>query len=380
MSKILFIGASTGIAVTLFGCGGGDDSTTSTTNADSTTTSAGSATTTPVPTGLICNADADKCAADLNVHYNGFDEKDEKSAMGVAIRGRARFDENAQWFFCTGKCFQQNNSAPYPDCYTAAGLINHKIMQTEGGQIPSASNSKSASDAFFARYPVLLVFQPENALTRFTKCAWQFDGSAFTRSNGGCGMGASGQTCKEPTSAYNDKCVDDPTKWADETCATTMTAYCDEQTPGYSTNCFWKGPAWASPVNPGAKPDFDYSDFDQNNEIRKMLVNRLGHQDGETSDKLPLLEYWDEITMDGRIIQHFIDTDGIASVLAAIAFTKGNSDAIDQVSQVEAQKFVDYYSKQSKVNLPLLALDTAWKIGSDGGPFTVVKPKAAVTV
>jgi hypothetical protein len=327
---------------------------------------------------LLCADSEKECVADLNKLYLGFDEANDASPLGVPIRGRPRFDAGGEWYYCTGQCFDNDGKQPaQPDCYTAAGLINHKIMTTADGKLPTLQNSKSGRDSFFARYSVLIVLQPQTALTRFTKCAWQFDGAAFNRQNGGCGSGALQNGCKDPESSYNDQCHDDKSRWADESCPYTMKAYCGNASVGYETNCFWKGPAFGSPVYPGAKPDFDFSGFAHNNEIRSMMKNRVSgkHQDGTTDNGLPLREYWNEITMDGRIIQHFEATRGLNSVVAAVAFVRGNGEGLDEESQHEAQKFQDHF-KQLGSHVPLLVLDADSDQGT--GPFKTLSVESVL--
>jgi hypothetical protein len=327
--------------------------------------------------GLLCQADAAACAESLNSAYAAFDEANENSPLGVPMRGRARFDPDGQWYYCTGQCFEQGGIAQ-PDCYTAAAVFNHKVIVTKDGQLPSATNSQSGSNSFFGRYPVLIIMQPSTTLQRLTKCAWQFDGAAFNRQNGGCGSNT-GKKCGDPQSAFEDKCPEDPSKWADETCASTMEAYCGNESVTYETNCYWKGPAFTSPAYAGAKPDFNFADADSNNQIRAMLKNRVsdGNQDGTTTDGLPLLEYWNEISLDGRIIDRFIETQGPQSVIAAFAFARGNGDAIDATSQAEAQKFQDYFKNSSQVTIPLLAIDT---ISGGDTPFSFIAVGDSVVV
>jgi len=322
--------------------------------------------------GLICTDGASGCAADLNAHYSGFDESDDQSSLGVPMRGRqSGFDAEGKWFFCTGQCWDSHGKgSAQPDCYTAAALVNHKMMVTKDGQLPSKSNSQSRDNAFFARYPVQVVLQPATALTRLTKCAWQFDGAAFNRLNGGCSSPSPEVLCNKSTSAFGDRCPGNESQWADETCDWTMKASCKYRTQNpsvdYRDNCFWTGPSWTSPVHPDAKPNFDYSQFEANDDIRSMMKNRVTHQDGRTDDGLPLREYWNEITMDGRIIQHFSDFHGVQSVVAAFAYVKGSGWA-----KGEAKKFQDWFKQKNDITIPLLALDTTWKAGSGPGPFTL---------
>jgi hypothetical protein len=376
MSQLFVSAAAAGAAIVLHGCGSGDETTT-TSSTDPWGPSTGPVTDTTTPagpteapiTGLVCTDSEEACVSDLNKLYAGFDETNDASPLGVPIRGRQSFSDGGEWFFCTGQCYDNSGQQPaQPDCYAAAALINHRVMTTEEGQLPNMRNSKSGENAFFARYPVLIVLQPETALTRLTKCAWQFDGAAFNRQNGGCGNGAKANLCKDPESAYNDKCPDDQSRWADESCAFTMEAYCNNASVDYGTNCFWKGPAFRSPVYPGAEPDFDFSDFARDDEVRQMLKNRVSddHQSGTTLDGLPLREYWNEITMDGRIIKHLEETEGVRSVIAAVAFVRGNGDELDANNQRMAQQYIDHFKNQS-VDVPLLVLDTDSAEGT--GPF-----------
>lgn len=364
LSKALASAAVACVAIVLHGCGDSSNSTTPAPTPDPASSSdKTTATTTAVPLmGQICQDGEDECVTQLNALYGGFDEGNDASPLGVPMRGRSSFTDNGTWYFCNGQCHNGQ-----PDCYTAAGLINHKVMITEDGKIPNLLNSQSKENAFFARYPVLIVLQPETVLKFLTKCAWQFDGSAFNRQNGGCGMGGPAD-CKDPGSGFQDKCSDDESSWADDSCPSTMKAYCGNASVEFGNNCFWKGPAFRSPVFPDAQPDFDFSDFPSQDELRRMMMNRVSdnHQDGSTEDGLPLLEYWNELTLDGRIIKHFEETTGLGSVIAAVAFVRGNGADIDAESQKQAQMFVDHFKSQ-QVEMPLLVLDTAAAPGE--GPF-----------
>merc|ERR1712217_628414 len=99
-------------SIALHGCGGGG-------GGDTTTLKNWA-----VDSPCVGDGNITECVKYLNEQYLGFDEKNDKSPLGVTIRGQPRFDE---WLWCGGKCF-----SGHPDCYTPGSLLNHKIMLCQG--------------------------------------------------------------------------------------------------------------------------------------------------------------------------------------------------------------------------------------------------------
>lgn len=227
--------------------------------------------------------------------------------------------------------------------------MNHKMMITA-----------KDTPRFVMDLPVFIIFQQEAAEEKLIKCAYQYDGAAFNRNNGGCGVGES-QDCDDPLSAYNDRCPDDKSKWADETCPSVVKQWCGQEPQ--ATNCFWRGPAWFSPVHPGASPDF--SSLNRVNELRNMTLQRVASQSSSVSGFQPgSTEFWNEIAMDGRILTQLLEADA-TQVIAAFGYDKSNS-----IGKTFAQQFNDELFEQYKVRVPLIAMDKTVFVGQGGvGPF-----------
>jgi len=351
MIKYLVVALTVGVAMTLLGCGGsgGEESGK---NATATATIMASTTSLPSANATACDSgNAGQCAQWLNALYMGYDENNANSPLGVSLRGRPRFDQDGQWFFCNGKCFKGQ-----PDCYTASALINHKIMITKDSKLKLVMDD-----------PVYIIFKPEAAEKHIIKCAYQYDGAAFNKRNGGCGMGGP-NVCTDPTSAYMDQCPDDKTKHGGKDCPTDMESWCGTKTVDYPSTCFWKGPAFDSPAWPDAKPDPNPLP-DNQIELRKMMNQRIKSQsqDKHTNDKLyTLTEYWNEITMDGRIIQRYLDKDP-TEMIAAFGYYKGNKAA-----QAFAQQFNDDLKKKHGKSVPIVTIDMVTPVTSGKGPFGTV--------
>jgi len=287
--------------------------------------------------------------------YKGFDQYDASSPLGIPIRGRPRFDDGGEWYYCTGECYNGQ-----PDCYVAAALLNHNIIKTVNNTIASQ---------FVDRYPVLIILQPKTTIEMLTKCAWQYDGAAFLRQNGGCGRGGSAD-CNDPLSGYNDKCPSNQEAWADGNCQETLNEWCGTNKVNYPQTCYWKGPAFSSPAGPGAQPMTDFSG--EPNELREMMLQRCETQvEGSTGDNIPLREYWNEITMDGKVIDQLMKKKP-SDVIAAFGYVKGSG------ANGDAYKFQEHY-KTDDQTIPVLEFDTTtWVIDTPDGPF--VRPTSALTV
>jgi hypothetical protein len=340
----------------IFGCqghfgeptGGDPDSPTSEPTTIETTTT----TTWTEPDSFVCKEGNDAACADyLNAVYMSYDEANPSSALGVPMRGRPGYE--MPWYYCTGECHEGQ-----PDCYVPGSLLNHRLMISKNNTMQAIMVNK-----------VYIIFQPVTALKKLIKCAWQYDGAAFGRNNGGCGNGAPSSDCDDPTSAYNDMCPEDPSKFADGDCPSVLTVSCANRKTDYPENCYWKGPAWYSPVYPGAEPDL--TRLDEVNEIKEMLSQRMASQsfDVSTSDGIPLTEYWNEINIDGRILGKLLAEDA-SQVIAAFGYIKGDDGARGSAGEYNNRLYEQYQKK-----VPVISMDLTVDI-SKTGPFGVGEAQA----
>jgi len=364
---MLVVGAlSLVLAVSLMGCGDVPTTTTTTkttsTTTSKTTTTHSTTTTTSkhikVPDSPCKEGKDAECAEMLNQRYMGFDENNASSPIGVTLRGRGGFEE--AWYWCTGKCH-----GGQPDCYTAGSLVNHKIMLTKEHTLKPMMNMG-----------IYVIIQPFAADHVVTKCAYQYDGAASKKLNGGCSQGApDGGSCDlKKDSAFTNLCPEDRSKHANaDDCPSVLEKWCGQKEVNYPDTCSWKGPAWSSPTYGGAKANI--SKLDTENELHKMVKQRLKTQtkDGPTTmcGKQTCTEYWTEMTMDGRLIDALMNQHP-SDVIAAFAYDKGN-----KAHQILANLYNEQLYRDKNAKVPIISIDMNVNVEKQG-PFGIAEGSTAV--
>lgn len=354
------------VGTSLQGCGGGGGGGSSPTPAPPAPTPSG-----PhydVDSPCVVDGDIKACVKYLNDQYYGYDETKADSPVGVTIRGQPRA---GKWLWCGGACHNGQ-----PDCYVAASVLNHKVMLRVDGADHYVAQTAS--------YPVGIIFQPKAIAEWVTKCSWEFDGAAFGNTNGGCGNNPGTVDCKQPNAPYYDVCPETKKPVADDySCPTVTRLDCTgpDGIVAYPKTCYWKGAAFYSNAAPNATlhpPNITTGD---DAGIRKMLTQRLVNQlkvpatlptrspptqkGGKT---IPLLEYWNEITTDGKAMMGVL-AKAPKAVVAAMMYQKGvkqHHDAAVELSEL--------FEKEWGTKVPVVALDFNTKVGlgEDGpldGPF-----------
>jgi len=249
-----------------------------------------------------------------------------------------------KWLWCGGPCHKGQ-----ADCYTAASVMNHKVMITADG-VPKLG----------LEYTVGIVFQPQAVDDHLTKCSYQFDGAAFNKLNGGCGCGAPAG-CNRTDNAFTNKCPETGKDMTPE-CPSVTRCGCDENLQDYPGTCFWRGAAFYSSATPKVPPNLTAGTGDG---LRKMMQQRIKNQDGrKTPNGIPLLEYWNEATLDGKVLKAMLNVNPAAAV-AAFMYQKGNSIAKGAAKKMSEDLNIEYGSK-----LPVVAMDLTSKL-ADAGPFSV---------
>lgn len=272
-----------------------------------------------------------------------YDPDNPESRVGVTIRGRPRF--GSKWFYCTQKCYRGQ-----PDCYVAASLLNHRVMIHPGTNFV----------AMPLNYTVGVVFQPSAIQHNLTKCSWQFDGAAFNRLNGGCGCGMPSHTCGTVGTAFSNICPETGEP-ANGDCPSVSRCACDSGQTHYPQTCFWKGPAFNSSATPGLPHDAVQNSPDQ---LRSMMAQRVRGQNGTTMDGIPLRGYWNEVTIDGKILETMLSMNPNLAI-AAFVYEQGNPQARLWAEEFNNQLEADYGHK-----VMVVGLDTRMNVAAaNEGPF-----------
>lgn len=312
---------------------------------------------------LLCSKDSKTCAQYLNDMYYGFDESDKDSPLGVALRGRREFLEDEHWFFCEDQCFE-NDGYAFADCNVQSSLINHKVMVAAGSNTPLWNPDDGAQADYYA-YRVFAIFYTDVVREKLTRCSYQYDGSTFNRGNGGCGLGMGTNGCDDETSAYGGKCPDEGSDLFayQDGCNATYNEWCGSENmenASYPTICYWKGAAWNSPSNAGAQADMSALST-TNDELPEMLQQRLSSQlDGQTESGIPLQTYWNELVIDGRVLNKLLASEP-ESAVAAWGYLQNGGDSPEIAAEdarvlEEAKKFRDDHQARYGVKVPLVSL------------------------
>lgn len=278
----------------------------------------------------------------MNEMYLGYDPADDSSPLGVTIQLHQDFV-----FYCGVPCYNGN-----ADCRVSTAIFNHRVLiSNETNTIVLPTVNAALSGIFFNQTAVE---------TKLAKCSYQFDGATFNRLNGGCGCGAGPMDCDDPACAYNNQ---DPESGDTATGTSPHVSRCWCEDPRHydatKTNeeqCYWKGPA------------FYMADGVSQDQTRQMLAQRVANSEGvddvgggQTRVKN---EYWDEIVLDGNVLQDELTRDAV-STIPAMVYAKGDANGRARAQEM-AQTMMEMYSLPSPV--PLIAID-AEKDVSTGGPF-----------
>merc|ERR1712087_265911 len=124
-----------------------------------------------------------------------------------------------------------------------------------------------------------------------------------------------------------------------------------------------KGPAFNSSASPGVP---HASRQDTVSQLRKMLAQRLSDQSGRTMDGIPLQGYWNEVTIDGKVLESMLSMN-VSLAVAAFVYEKGNPQARQWAEQFNDQLDADYGQKAM-----IVGLDSDMNITNGCvGPFVV---------
>jgi len=307
----------------------------------------------------------------LNEQYMGYDENDDNSPVGVTIRGQPK---DQKWMYCGTGCYKGQ-----ADCYVAGSLLNHKVMLCQNTSTNTPKCPMQGAPSMPMNYPVGVVFQPNAVATQITKCSWDFDGAAFNNVNGGCGSPSTEQgSCNASHTAYSGLCPDTGKPIVENyDCPTLQRQDCTltTQKKNYPNACYHIGPAYYSDTRPG------YDKFPPNLTagtdagLRLMVKQRIKYQ-GTGPEKTPsgisLMQYWDEITMDGKVIQGMLHWQPKA-VIAAFVYMKGST-----LGKGFADGMNDLLMKDWGVKVPIVTMDVHTPVAGTSGPFGEPPPSEEI--
>lgn len=290
----------------------------------------------------------------LNALYLGYNHSNTSSPLGVTVR----FTQDKNLFYCGTPCYKG-----HADCRVSGSILNHEVQihEAAAGGAVTVAGTMSIMTGF--------VFNQSMVEDEVGKCYYQFDGATDRRYNMGCGCGAPTSNCGSPQSAYQS--IDPGTKKpmtakskdiADCHCLTGARA---RPAPASTTEvqCFWKGPAFY----PGSSAD----------ELRAMLDDRVRNQVGVETvgpEKRVKQEYWNEVVIDGELLQAKLDWDPSAAITAVVWLKSGNplqEDIASKKAQQMSENIRDTYSMPKA--LPVIALDVTQDIRQQG-PFKIAEP------
>jgi len=293
----------------------------------------------PVPSLDIhaaCGADESCIVNELNLQYMAFDENDPNSVLGVTIR---MTDDFSIW--CGGACFNG-----FADCRVSASIYNHRVMTRHGSNDVVVTMGRDSG----------IIFNQAAVEATLGKCYYMYDAATFTRVNRGCGCPAHHNGCDQPDSAFASLATGMHPD-ADE-CA------CDSQNPRIPTPerttdqmCFWRGPS------------FDTNGGHTDNQLRDMVMQRIANQEGATEDVGEShlryrQEYWNEIVMDGALMQEEIRSDP-RSVVTAFVYVTGHHGGRNKANRMSQQVVEDFGGPP----IPVIEIDPV--DGALNGPFRV---------
>lgn len=281
-----------------------------------------------------CGEDASCIVNELNTQYMAFDENNPNSALGVTIRMTDDFS-----IYCGGACYNG-----FADCRVSASLYNHRVMIHHDNLDVQVTMGRDSG----------IIFNQAAVHDTLGKCYYMYDAATFTRVNRGCGCPGRGHDCNRPDSAYNSLATGmDPDA---DSCA------CDSQTPRNhlperttDQMCFWRGPS------------FDSNGGQTENQLREMVLQRVANQEGQTEDVGEShlryrQEYWNEIVMDGAVMQQELASDP-RSVVAAFMYVRGHTGGRNKANRMSQQALADYGGPP----IPVVELDPV--DGARNGPF-----------
>merc|ERR1712217_468428 len=188
---------------------------------------------------------------------------------------------------------------------------------------------------------------------------------------GGCSSGSLPDNCTEgSTAAYWDKCPDtgEFIHPAND-CPSLKQGDCTSEHP--AELCYWRGPAYDSDARPtkyfpDAEPNLNGGASDG---LRKMVKQRIAsqHEGQNIKDKpeWPTFEYWNEVTIDGKVLDYVLRSSPQAAV-AGIMYFKGDKDA-----HTWARQYNDALKKTWNFEVPIIAMNVAEDMREKGGPFSV---------
>lgn len=288
----------------------------------------------------------------------GFDENDDKSALGVTASMLNNYQDFNENLFCAPlmgtKCYKGQ-----ADCRMSATLYNHKIVLQ--ADLPNRIKLGLGR-------PVGIVLDQTKVETRFGKCAYIFDGADFNGYNSGCGDGAPGQ-CGSGKSAFDNICPS-TNKICTADDVEVHRKMCKPDGPGAvpSTGSDWQ--CYFS------LPALDWPRAGRPNHLRDMAKARAARQVGSDSHG-PLIEEWNEVVIDDHLMIPDLRKDP-ASVITAFIYKKSHPFGKAWVTAMRVK-----FSKEYKIDvdkIPIVGVDDTIDFTTQGGPFFAPEELSSLVV
>jgi len=281
----------------------------------------------------------------LNALYSGFHAHQASSPLGVTIS----FQKNASrgfHTFCGTECFRG-----FTDCRYSASLYNHKMI---------LDNNTNAFKFAYDENAAGIVFDQNLVESALGKCYYMYDGSTFTRFNGGCGCNSPVYSCTDG-SAYSNQCPSSH-KTCEVSDAEVSQCDCDNvRNPEAKLfeGCYWKGAA-----------------LDRNHvkasgdSLRQMLKTRvsmdmrtdkpvhggveLDRQDS-TRSLVARKQVWNEVVLDAKLMLDLLALDPKA-VVPAFIYKMSSSTSLNQAKLLRKSFCSQFNVRES--DIPLIAVNT----------------------
>merc|ERR1711920_813222 len=158
------------------------------------------------------------------------------------------------------------------------------------------------------------------------------------------------------------------------TCPEVLQADCASKS--HDELCYWRGPAFYSDARPTKYGDYP-PNLTQGDSagLRLTVKQRLKSQNStDTMSGWPSLQYWNEVTIDGKVLGAVLKTSPQAAV-AAIMYVKG-----DTTAKGWAHSFNADLKKEWNFMVPIVAMNLAADMRASGGPFSVAESFEEVSV
>lgn len=297
----------------------------------------------------------------MNKLYNGFDENDPKSPLGLTISMPAPGDSFYKNIFCSSfhnPVGEQSCSTDTADCKLSASLVNHKIMIKNGTGTMLLPMSRNTG----------FVIDTDMVEQELARCSYFFDGETGHRVNRGCGLGAVGNSCNASNGAYQNICpstgkictASDPEVTSDICSSFGGSVRIPETLAGWN-QCLIPGAAINYHGQQGWSPQVNHN-------LRNMMNMRIRLKSGDSEG--PNVEKWNEVVIDEELLLHRMKSDP-ASVIRAFIYRKHPTDIFKRQAAKMRDEFYEIGNFNDEPQIPIIAWDDSVDVAQENSVFVV---------